>query len=491
MSQGGGDAMLSMQRFALETLLQDIADYSNDFKRTRVNQPYEEALLGADRDRCEGDEYVEQFERALEYLDDNGYRRSMQQRVMHKAFLSISVTQLYGDQLEQNLVRLLRKTGFSELRNEALILAPRRFGKTMSSGLWIAVELVLLRGHDVLVYSTNQRASDAIREKVFAMLRVLQPIYGGAITSNTKGQLFYKTREGYVNKLFAFPAEPKNLRGTGSTSKTGTVLLEEMAFMKSDLVMEIVAPTLTRYGVKLIGITTLSGPDSFLGPMAEAKFPDGRSVLLTINFELVCAECKRAGLAEKCKCLMGDIPYWQSMQQHDKLSYLMAGHNEQMMKELKGFAIEENVESAFERGSVEYLSTGAAIEPNASVHSPEIFVAVDPARGGKYSKFAVMSAIFVPLNNSTRQRMVVSYFTYPLRACVCVYLCAARRRRLRRCCRPPRSRSRRCCCCYFAPARRQLARRRPLRALASPRRRSAVCPNANTRTCCRARLRRA
>ena len=407
MSTSSGDAMLSMQRFALETLLQDINEYSAEFRRTRVNHAYEDEILGADRDRCEGDEYVEQFEQALEFLDDNGYRRSMQQRVMHKAFLSISVTQLYADELEQNLVRLLRKTGFSELRNEALIFAPRRFGKTVSTSLWIAVELVTLRGHDALVYSTNGRASDAIREKVFAILRVLQPIYGGTIVRNTAGLLFYKTREGHLNKLFAYPAEPKNLRGTGSTSKTGTVILEEMGFMKSDLVMEIVAPTLTRFGVKLIGITTKSGPDSFLGPMAEAKFPDGRSVLLTIDFELVCAECKRAGLAEKCKCLMGDIPYWQSMKQHDKLTYLMQGHNEQMMKELRGFAIEENVESAFERGSIEYLTSRAAVEKNTSIHSPEIFVAVDPARGGKYSKFAVMSAIFVPISNSSRRRMVV------------------------------------------------------------------------------------
>lgn len=407
--------MLSMQRFALETLLQDISDYSTEFRLTRVNQAYEEDLLGGDRDRCEGDEYVEQFEQALEFLDDNGYRRSMQQRVMHKAFLSISVTQLYADDLEQNLVRLLRKTGFSELRCETLILAPRRFGKTVSTALWIAVELVTLRGHDALVYSTNARASDALREKVYAVLRVLQPVYGGTIVRNAKGLLFYKTREGHLNKLFAYPAEPKNLRGTGSTSKTGTVVLEEMGFMNKDLVNEIVIPTLTRFGVKLIGITTKSGPDSFLGPMAEAKFPDGRSVILTIDFELVCAECKRAGLAEKCKCLMGDIPYWQSMQQHDKLTYLMAGSTEQMMKELRGFAMEENVESAFERGSVDYLETSAAVEPNTSVHSPEIFVAIDPARGGKYSKFAVMSAIFVPVPNSSRKRMVVSVFTVPPR----------------------------------------------------------------------------
>lgn len=397
---------LSMQQRVLETLLYEVEQASARFRRTRVHKSWEYTELAKTTSlECEGERRVNAMKRALEYTDSRGFQRSKQQKVMHMAFLTISYSQYYGEDIQRHLIRLLQETGFSELRSEAMVLAPRRYGKTISCSLWTGAELVTQPGHDVLIYSNNHRASKMMLLQTYRVVRILQQNsdFGGQVIGLNKNEsLTYRTKDGHVNELKAYPAKPENLRGTGSTRNTGTVILEEAAYIPLELVLEIVAPTLTRKNVKLIGITTVSGADSFIGPMAEAKFPDGRSVFLTLNFELVCSECKRAGTPETCKCLVGDIPYWQSSSQHEKLELIMAGRIDTFMKEIKGYSMDQTVMPAFEPQAVKFLKTRAAVMPSPELVAQEIFVAVDPACGGKYSKFAIMSAIFID------NRMVVS-----------------------------------------------------------------------------------
>lgn len=401
-----GPNKLSMQSYALDTLLFDIDTAAAKFRRTRVHKSWEyEQLSKMTSVETEGERRCSAMKRALAYLDECGFRRSKQQKVMHMAFLAISYSQYYGEDIQQHLMRLLSENGWSELRSECIVLAPRRYGKTVSCSLWTGAELVTQPDHDVLIYSNNHRASKMMLLQTYRVVRTLQanPDFGGRVMSLNKNEsLTYRTKDGHTNDLFAFPAKPENLRGTGSKRKTGTVILEEMAYIPLGLVLEIVAPTLTRKNVKLIGITTVSGADSFVGPMAEAKFPDGRSVFLTLNFELVCAECKRAGTPQTCKCLSGDIPYWQSSSQHEKLEVIMAGRIDTFMKEIKGFSMDQTVTPAFDIPSVKFLKEPAAVMNAREIASDKIYVAVDPACGGQYSKFAVVSGIFVD------NRMIVS-----------------------------------------------------------------------------------
>jgi len=425
---------LSMARYALETLLYDVDEASTRFRRTRVHKPWEYAKLAkTTRVESEGERRSSAMKQGLEYLDTQGFQRSKQQKVMHMAFLTVSYAQYFGQEIQRHLIRLLRETGSSELRSECMVLAPRRYGKTVSVSLWTACELVTQPGHDVLIYSNNHRASKMMLLQNFRVARLLQrnPAFGGKIVSLNKNEsMTYRTKEGHVNELKAYPAKPENLRGTGSTRKTGTVVLEEMAYIPLPLVLEIVAPTLTRKNVKLIGITTVSGADSFVGPMAEAKFPDGRSVFLTLNFELVCPECKRAGIPEKCKCLVGDIPYWQSSSQHEKLEIIMKGRIETFMKEIKGFSMDQTVSPAFDRASVKFLETPSAVMNTAEIYSPEIFLAVDPACGGKYSKFAIMSAVFIDNRMIVSARsvcLVIAPCTWPAASALAASRCAESR----------------------------------------------------------------
>lgn len=397
---------LSMEQFALDSLVLDLDRQATEFHKRRFYKPHEYSMLGQDAgSECEGDRRVRRVREALAYMDTKGFKRSKQQKVMHEGFLAVSYSAYYGKSIARHLLRLLRESGFSELRQEALVLAPRRYGKTISLCLFSAAELVTQPDHDILIYSNNHRASKMMLLQTYRCVRILQANedFGGKVTSLNKNEsMTYETQDGFTNELFAYPAKPDNLRGTGSKRKTGSVILEEMAYIPLNLVLEIVAPTLTVANKILRAITTVKGADSFVGPMASAKFPDGRSVFLTLNFELVCNECKRKGVPEQCKCLEGDIPHWQSASNHEKLAVLMKGRIETFMKEIRGYSMDQTVMPAFEKEHVDFLQTPQSVMQASNLYSPTIYLAVDPACGGKYSKVAIMSAIFI------ENRMVVS-----------------------------------------------------------------------------------
>ena len=354
---------LSADSFFQHVMRGDIEREGERLVRTRVHAKWEHAQMAdASRLECRGAKRIRLMKEALEELAGHGFPWSMQQRIMFMAWLSISYPSYYGDELNAHLYQLLREMSTSELRTECLVEAPRRNGKTIAVSGFAACELITQsgppgseRGHDVLVYSNNMRASKMVLLQTYKMVKLLIPRFGGRIKALNKNEsMTVITSEGFENEIFAFPAKPDNLRGTGSKAPTGTVIAEEFAYMDVRVVFQIIGPTLTRKNVKFIGITTVNPNDSFVTPLIDAKFPDGRSVFLTLNFELICSDCKKAGKANECRCLMADIPEWQSSNQHDKLSLIMS--NQTFMAEIKGLAIDETITPAFHQVCVFVLS---------------------------------------------------------------------------------------------------------------------------------------
>jgi hypothetical protein len=317
----------------------------------------------------------------------------------------LSLEQYYGDELQEHLVRLLLKYRISELRTEGLITAPRRNGKTVSISMFTACEVVTQPrdsrnelGHDVLIYSNNGRASALLLMHIYRMAKRLcsEPQFGGQVVQlNKRESMTVQTKDGSTNVVSAFPANEEKLRGTGSKACTSTVIGEEIGFMPVDIVFKILAPILTREKTKFIGITTINTAESFLMPLAEAKFPDGRPIMFNLNFDLVCDDCKKRGRALQCKCLMSDIPHWQSSLRHEKIQYLMAGNMATFLTEIKNVPIDQRMSPAFSRQSVDWLEHSAAVYSQSSVYANCVFTSVDPASGGQYSNFAIVSAILV------------------------------------------------------------------------------------------------
>jgi len=377
---------------------QDIEHEAENLVRTRVHAKWEHAQMAdASRIECNGAKRVRALRAALKVLNDNGYPWSKQQQILIEAWITQSLPSYYRDELHAHLFELLKQAGTSEIRTESAAMMQRRGGKTTVASGFCASELATQPDHDVLCYSNNMRASKMLLLTVYKQLKIIASVLGGHVKSLNKNEsLTFVTRDGYENEMFAYPAKPENLRGTGSKKASGTVIAEEFGFMDVRVVFQIIGPTLTRKNVKFIGITTVNPDDSFVTPLTEAKFPDGRSVFLTLNFELVCAECKKAGRALQCRCLMGDIPEWQSGDQIDKLSLLMGATT--FLTEIKGMAIDETVTPAFHQVSVEFLRTQEAVMQTGDLYAKDIYIAIDPAAGGKHSRFAMVAAIFIGRN---------------------------------------------------------------------------------------------
>ena len=391
---------LSMYNFMVDMVRKEAQRTVVSVAQQRVMETYEYCVLADTLQReCEGDRICKTMEECWAFFGENGYPPSPQQRVMLKGWLTISYAQLYGDDLQQHMPRLLKDNGQSELRSEMAVFMARRGGKTVMANFGTSSELVSIPWpHDILVYSNNSRASVMMLLGSYKFTKMLSKDsrFGGKVSALNKSEhMQFQTRFGNLNEMFAYPAKPETLRGTGSKNKTGTVVAEEFAYMKLEIFYEIIGPTLTRDMVKFVGITTTSGSDSFVSPLTEARFPDGRAVLLTLNFELVCEDCKKAGIPEKCKCLMADIPHWQSVAQHNKLEIIMKDHLQTYLREIRGMTIDQSVSLAFDPAAVKRLNEESYVMMQRNIFAREIFVAVDPACGGDMSKFAIVSAIYV------------------------------------------------------------------------------------------------
>lgn len=105
--------------------------------------------------------------------------------------------------------------------------------------------------------------------------------------------------------------------------------------MDPRVVIDVVLPTLAKKDVALICITTLDDVFNFWTRMISQKDERGRSVFKLLKYSLVCDDCKAKGEEEQCEHKMGDLPYWQSAEKHNKLKYLMQGQTEAFLRETK------------------------------------------------------------------------------------------------------------------------------------------------------------
>lgn len=368
---------------------------------SRVYQKWEyEMLKHAHREAssahtdCEGDEMVKRVSEAMKILDENGFERSSHQRLFHRSFMMASLEQFYREDLQRNLVRLLREYGASELHSEVAIMTPRRFGKTWGVAMWAACMLVTGRDHDTCIYSTGARVSKMMLQTILRMVRVLMEHFGGGIISiNKNEEVVFQTNEGYINSICAYPAKSETLRGTGSKRRTGTVILEEAAFIDPAVSLSIVAPTLTRKYVNLFAISTINSEDMVMSSFMTAKYPDGRSVMLSLNFSLVCEACRDAGKADSCQHRMGDLPHWSSVAQHQKLHALMSQAQETLNREIRGIDVSENTKPAFNSGALTALADAELGTVQKLPPQTHVFIVVDPACGGSNSSLALISFV--------------------------------------------------------------------------------------------------
>lgn len=106
----------------------------------------------------------------LKRADEIGYRRSPDQVRFHKAFIAACLQKILGDDLAQNVVRLMKEYELDEIRNDVIICTPRRWGKTTAVAIFVAAYLLSQPNCEVSVYSTGRRASKKLLGLIYKIV---------------------------------------------------------------------------------------------------------------------------------------------------------------------------------------------------------------------------------------------------------------------------------------------------------------------------------
>jgi hypothetical protein len=127
-----------------------------DLGRDRVPLTMSEVVMKGFGNEISGGEDLDRLVLdSLQYLDENGYQRSMQQREFHNQFRRACMKQFYGKKYEQCKERILQDNDWACIKQTVLISTPRRFGKTMSTAEYWTVMTMVMKKYRTCLYSTG------------------------------------------------------------------------------------------------------------------------------------------------------------------------------------------------------------------------------------------------------------------------------------------------------------------------------------------------
>lgn len=132
-------------------------------------------LPRSERDRgFEGDARVDRIRYLLEngFVDDQGKPiiRSKEQRLIHETYVRTCLPKIYQNEWEDNQERILVQYGLEKLQQEALVVMPRRSGKTWSMAMYCAVMLVVCSDVEISIFATGQRTASKLLKLIDKML---------------------------------------------------------------------------------------------------------------------------------------------------------------------------------------------------------------------------------------------------------------------------------------------------------------------------------
>jgi hypothetical protein len=106
-----------------------------------------------------------------------------------------------------------------------------------------------------------------------------------------------------------------------------------------------------------------------------------------LSVELACPECKANGKASQCVHMLHLVPRWQSADRHVKLKTIMQDRPDLIESELAGLAF-DSLQQVFRREDLDVMFAQPA--PVAATND-DIHLFIDPAAGGPYSDYAMLS----------------------------------------------------------------------------------------------------
>ncbi len=118
-----------------------------------------QARLERERSTVNGDVIRKRFWEALAAFEERGYRLTPMQRTVVTAFLGSCQRVMYRHDFYDRVVQIMDELGVEDLRQEVMVTAVRRFGKTWAVAIFCAALLHSVPDIEVSIFSTGRRAS--------------------------------------------------------------------------------------------------------------------------------------------------------------------------------------------------------------------------------------------------------------------------------------------------------------------------------------------
>ena len=149
----------------------------------------------------------EQRLHAIRDILENGFtwKRSKTQTRFHEAFLNACVRFLYSEDTNApDYTSILTANKWNDLRQQVLCMTPRRFGKTVSVGMFVTA-MALVAPCEQAIFSTGRRASSKLLELVG---QLVAQVPGGAdrIVKCNQEMIWLSHPNGRVSKISSYPS---------------------------------------------------------------------------------------------------------------------------------------------------------------------------------------------------------------------------------------------------------------------------------------------
>lgn len=154
------------------------------------------------------------------------YERTKMQKRFHDSFLQATASHLFADDVDVDLARVMKQNKWKHLKQQCLAMTPRRFGKTMSVGMFCAAYLYSVENAEIAIFSTGRRASQKLLELIHSLICKLPGGRDRILKYNAEilNMRNYDGSHGQ-SKLSSYPSNAKTLRGVGGD----IVIMEEVS----------------------------------------------------------------------------------------------------------------------------------------------------------------------------------------------------------------------------------------------------------------------
>lgn len=335
--------------------------------------------------------------------------------------------------------RFLKKHGLHRVTNNAMCLAPRRFGKTWAVVIFLAALLWTCPGIEIGVFSISQDISNEIVQWVRVFLSKM-PNAQNRICNHSKGELQVCGEEAARLPLDRKKDHPSmsKLVAISSTAGRGrsfqVCVVDEIAYVKETQFKSVILPITQVKGSSIIGISTPRGSGNFYSKFFTMKDNEGNPMFVTCPVGMACEDCRKSGMASQCSHKLHLLPKWktQSGQKNQKALQDDATYQEEALG-----LITDHTQLAFPN---ELAVTQFFERPTRRVVSARVvWLIIDPTGGGTRDTSEFSITAFVRDEN---QHLIVRHITpRPPLSLLLLLLPPRPRRRPSASCRPSRTSS--------------------------------------------------